>query len=252
MTVIDLYGKKFIDDSNHEKYKSLLVSTENKLIENTYDFTPYELCVLLDGMEGFKNWDVPFDFWDPDSWNDVDEEEGDEDCLFEYMPYDCSDICTEYVTRKLCCLIDTIAPREEIENWYTLYDCWANDYLNRSSYSISDTELKFFDWYENQAMTPEEFAEMLSSQDIIALLKFAATELPNHDLPLGETDYNYPDWSKYQIVSQYIRTRLCYCLDQKDCLKDIEAWYKLNFAFNYFESVDSKNNKEEQQDVRPE
>lgn len=242
MTVYDMYNEMLENDSNCEKYKELLSSAESKIVGTCEGgLTAFELCALIDGMSCFESWPVFPDFWDPDSWEDAeaedeeleDEELEDEDPLLERMKYDSWDIRTEYVTRKLCCLIDTMAPREEIEEWFIQYDCETYDYIRFGSLQGHDTEKKFFDWYESQTLTPDAFADSLSSQDIISLLKFASLELPNHDLPREETDSDYPNWSKYQIVSQYIRTRLCYCLDQKDSWEDIEKWYQLNYAFNY-------------------
>ena len=51
-----------------------------------------------------------------------------------------------------------------------------------------------------------------------------------YNMPLDETG---SEWSKYQIISQYIRTVLCYWLDQKYNWDDIDKWYRLNFVFNY-------------------
>ena len=86
--------------------------------------------------------------------------------------------------------------------------------------------------YLNQTVSPEAFAEGISFQDIHSLL-ISAHDLPNHDLPYDENSDDYPNWSKYQIVSQYIRTSLCYRLDQHDSWDEVEKWYNLNIAFNY-------------------
>lgn len=229
MTVYDIYNAMLENDSNHERYHILLSSAEGKL-KGDEEHTAFELCALIDAMSGFKCWDVPIDYWVPDDWDAINEEYTFAEDLCKYMRYDSLDICTEYVTRKLCCLIDTHAPREEIDEWYDLYRLWASDYSRVSNYPMSDTEIKIFVWYLTQNVSPETFAESLSSQDIHTLLEFAADELPNHDMPLDDTD---SEWSKYQIVSQYIRTILCYWLDQQYSWEDIDKWYRLNIVFNY-------------------
>ena len=229
MTVFDMYDALLKNDSNHELYHSLLSSAEGKL-KGEGELSAFELCALLDGMAGFERWDVPIDYWVPDDWGAIDEDCKSAEDLLEYMRYDSLDIGTEYVTRKLCCLIDTHAPKEEIDEWYTHYMLWSSDYPRYTSYPMSDVEIKLFSWFFTQTVSPEEFAESLSSQDIHSLLEFAADELPNHNMPLDETG---SEWSKYQIISQYIRTVLCYWLDQKYNWDDIDKWYRLNFVFNY-------------------
>lgn len=201
-------------------FDRLLSTAESKLLDGNFRYESYsdaEIMTLAYSMDSFPAWDIWLDYWDMDEYETLEE--------FHKL-----DIISEYVTRKLCCLIDTLAPKEEIEKWYNLYRLCASDYFRGSNVPMSDTEIKIFVWYLTQAISPEAFAESLSSQDIHTLLEFAADELPNHDMPLDETD---SEWSKYQIVSQYIRTILCYWLDQNYSWDDIDNWYRLNFVFNY-------------------
>lgn len=216
MNVYEMYDESLKNDTTHEMYRTILAAAENKVVSYAAsELTDFELCALIDGMAEFSEWDVPVDYWDiADGGKLIDQN---------------YELSTEYVTRTLCCLIDTSAPREEIEKWYALYDYYTWDYWRGAGSSLSEAEEKIFSWYESQAVSPEVFAEGLSAQDIHSLLD-AARDLPNHDLPLDEND---SEWSKYQIISQYIRTALCYHLDQKDSWDEIKKWYSLNYIFNY-------------------
>ncbi len=76
MTVYELYDEMLKDDKNHEKFKSLLASVERKIVESRDDgFTAFELCALIDGMDGFEKWPVWTDYWDLDSWEEVYQED---------------------------------------------------------------------------------------------------------------------------------------------------------------------------------
>ena len=218
MNCYDNYEEMLKNDDT--LFDRLLSTAESKLLDGNFRYESYSDAVIMTlaySLTSFPAWDIGLDYWDMDEYEILEE--------FHKL-----DIISEYVTRKLCCLIDTLAPKEEIEKWYDLCRLCASDYSRGSNYPMSDTEIKIFVWYLTQNVSPEAFAESLSSQDIHTLLEFAAEELPNHDMPLDDTD---SEWSKYQIVSQYIRTILCYWLDQKYSWDDIDKWYRLNIVFNY-------------------
>ena len=235
MNIYDIYNNIMGYDDNGDVYLHILASAEEIIKEKRANhLTVAHFCALIDEMSGFLSWDVPIDYWFPGYFKNVEEDrQSSEEKLCSPRSYDCIEICAEYVTRKLCCLIDTKAPKEEIEEWYALYKDWTADYYRPTTdYPMSDTEKKIFIWFLNQPTSPEAFAESLSSQDIHSLLEYAH-DLPNHDLPLDEADSEYQNWSKYQIVSQYIRTTLCYWLDQKYDWNEIDKWYRLNIVYNH-------------------
>ena len=205
------YDKFLKDDVGNEIYTRLLASAETKILWNSDDFSGFEICALVDGMAEFPKWDVPVDYWTP-GWADSFPEE----------------IINEYATRKLCCLIDTDAPRDEIEKWYCRFD----EYGPNNDSPLSEAEQKIVAWYQNQIVTPEEFTESLNTSDILSLLD-GASDFPFHDLPTGNSDYEYKNWTKYQIVRQYIKSILCYWLDQSYSEHDITLWYNINNAFKY-------------------
>ena len=144
MTVYELYDEMLKDDKNHEKFKSLLDSAEEKLHDGA--LKAYEYCALIDAMNRFpSNWDVPLDFWNIDQWEEVEDTEKLDYYLGELSH---EEICTEYVTRKLCCLFDTNAPRAEIEKWLELCEDWVSDYLRFSAGPLFYVMNKLLDWYK--------------------------------------------------------------------------------------------------------
>lgn len=212
MNCYEKYDEMLKTDANHKLYKSILANAEEKLCRGSLLLSDIEACALADGMNDFSNWAIYLDYWDLDSWNNDD--------------YWKEDLALEYVGRKLCELVDTAASREEIEKWYEVYFSFEM-YRLRPRYEtrLYPEEEKIFSWYNSQNETVESFAESLSDMEIHDLIELAYDALANCDFE--------DEWNKYQIVSQYIKSRLCFLIDQGDSYVDIDKWYKLNFAFNY-------------------
>ena len=215
MNCFDKYEELLKNDVDGALFNRLLSTTENKILSGHYSYESYsddEIMTLVYSMASFREWDIYFDYWDMDSENHS----------FEDHKFD---IFSEYPRRKLCCLIDTLAPADEIKDWYN-----ANWGVNsRRLFPIERTydgvEQKILAWGYHPVDTAEHFSESLSEDEIHTLLELGT------DIPFWDVE---PTWSKYQIVSKYIRGSLCYMIDQRDSAADIERWYKLFLAFHHY------------------
>ena len=206
------------NDEDNEKDNAIL----NRAIEKVKNVMPAslsdeEVFALIEALDGFEYWPVDVDYWDMDSWDEVI------DALQR------ADVSIEYAGSKLCDLIDSSAPKEELETWF-----WVNYSYRRYRFYLPPMETdavdkKLLAWGNSHTDTPKAFADSLSSEEIQTLLD-SALFFDKCDLPMTEKN---SDFSRYQIVGQYIKSLLCNMIEQGCNLDDINDWYRLNLAFNY-------------------
>ena len=216
MNCFDKFEELLKNDVDGALYNRLLSTTESKLLSGHYFYESYsddEVMTLVYSMASFREWDINYDYWDMDSENDTIE-----DHKF--------DIISEYPSRKLCCLIDTLAPANEIKNWYKANWGVNSRMMSTTESSYCGVDQKILAWGDQPVDSAEHFAENLSENEIHTLIELGSN-IPFWDL---ETT-----WGKYQIVSKYIRSSLCYMIDQRDSAPGIERWYKLFLAFHHYE-----------------
>ena len=212
------YCEMLKNDEDNEKYNAIL----NRAVEKVKNVMPEslsdeEVFALIEALDGFEYWPVNVDYWDMNSWDE------------EIDAMRRADVSIEYAGRKLCDLIDSSAPKEDLETWF-----WVNYSYRHYRFYLPPMETdavdkKLLAWGKSYTDTPEAFADSLSSEEIQTLLD-SALYFDKCDLPMAEKN---SDLSRYQIVGQYIKSLLCNMIDQGCNLGDIDDWYRLNLAFNY-------------------
>ncbi len=207
------YDEMLKNDEGNKLYNEIL----NSAIENVVDVCPRfltdeEVYALMDALAGFEYWPVDTDYW-----------EGEIDDMLRV------DVSIEYTGRKLCELIDTSAPKEELDRWIEVYFGYKHYRFYPSEMKTDAVMKKLLDWGECHTDLPEDFANSLSCDEVQALLR-SAYGFDNCDLPTTEEDSGL---SRYEIVGQYIKSMLCCLIDQGDNPADIMRWYNLHLAFNY-------------------
>ena len=185
MNCFDNYEEMLKNDDT--LFDRLLSIAESKLLDgnNRYEsHSDEEIMTLVYSLNSLPVWGIGLDYWDMDEYEIL---EGDHKL----------DILSEYASRKLCYLIDTLGPTEEIEKWYH-----ANMKVNSRMMSSSDRRLQEL---------IERHADSLTEGEILALLDDSSA------LPLKD----------YQIASKFIRSVLCGLIDERGSVADIERWYRL-------------------------
>lgn len=209
------YEEMLKNDEGNKLYNEIL----NSAIENVVDVCPgfltdEEVYALMDSLAGFEYWPVDIDYWN------IDEEIDDMRKV---------DVSIEYTGRKLCELIYTSAPKEEMDRWLEVYFGYKHYRFYPPEMKASTVMRKLLDWGERHTNLPEDFANSLSSDEAQDLLH-SAYGFDNCDLPTTEEGSGL---SRYEIVGQYIKSMLCSLIDQGDNPADIMRWYSLHLAFNY-------------------
>jgi len=212
------YDEMLKNDEGNILYNEILNSAVEKVqIVSPESLTNYEIYALMDALAEFGYWPVDIDYWDLNPW------EGEIDDMRRV------DISLEYTGRKLCELIDTSAPKEELNKWLEVYLGYKLYRFYPPEMELDAVEKKLLDWGKNPSNDPEDFAKSLSVDEVQTLLR-SAWDFSNCDLPTSEED---SDLSRFEIVGQYIKSMLCCLVDEGDNPSDVMSWYNLNLAFNY-------------------
>lgn len=208
------YEEMLKSDEGNKRFNEILNSALEKVERvSPESLTDEEAYALVDALAGFEYWPVDIDYWE----GEIDNAER-------------LDVSIEYAGRKLCDLIDSAAPKEELDRWLEVYFGYKHyRFYIPSEMETDAVERKLLDWGESHTDLPEDFANSLSRDEVQTLLR-SAYDFDNCDLPTTE---DCSGLSRYEIVGQYIKSMLCCLIDQGDNPADIMRWYNLNLAFNY-------------------
>ena len=209
------YEEMLKSDEGNKRFNEILNRALEK-VEGVWpeSLTDEEAYALMDSLNGFEYWPVDIDYWD---------------LVEEIDDMRKVDVSIEYTGRKLCELIDTSAPKEELNKWHEVYLGYKHYRLYPPEMKPDAVEKKLLDWGKSPNNHPADFANSLSSDEVQTLLR-SAYGFDNCDLPTTEEGSGL---SRYEIVGQYIKSMLCCLIDQGENPADIMRWYNLNLAFNY-------------------